>query len=188
MPRFPKAVMEPVDRGHKPRRHSVQVAAFTGSQVHGRGQCIGRLFRRKPRPGKIERRIGGILHPIRGVRSRFFHGFIQKLRLLLRIAHRLVGELHGLVHVGKALHAHRANGGQWERHMRRQALPQPFHFPADVLQLLPGSSDLLQRHGRLFGLFFQGFQLLLGLHDLPLQAVILLLRDRPVLQGLLRLL
>jgi hypothetical protein len=71
--------------------------------------------------------------------------------------------------------------------MRRQALPQPFHFPADVLQLLPGSSDLLQRYGRLFGLLFQGFQLLLGLRDLPLQGIVLLLRDSAILQRLIRL-
>ena len=62
------------------------------------------------------------------------------------------------------------------------------HLVANLLQLLPGLVDLLQRCIGGGDLRFQIFQGLLGLFNLPLQGIVFILAERAFLQLFLRLL
>ena len=184
-PRVLKASVEAIDGCDQSSGHRVQVAALTGCQVHGRSQCCSRLFRVKAGTGEIQGRCGRILHAEGGICRRVLHGFVQKLCLLLRVAHGLVGELHGLIDLGKARHASRAHSSKGKRDMRCQGLARALHLAAEFLHLLPGRGHLLCLDGPEVLIFLlQAFQLLLGLGNLPLQGIVLLFGDRAVFECL----
>ena len=171
-----KAAMEAVDRGDKPAGDRIKVAALTGCEVHGRRQGCGGLFSVQTGTGEIEGRVCRVLHAEGRIRSRVLHSLVQQLRFLCCVAHRLVGELHGLIHFGKARHTSRANSRKRHGHMRGKPLTDTLNLAAEFLHFLPGCRDLLCLHGaEVFILLLQTFQLLLGFRDLTLQSIILLL-------------
>ena len=132
--------------------------------------------------------MSGILHPEGGICCRFFHSLVQKLGLFLGIAHRLVGELHGLIDLSKARHTSRSNGGKGKRDVGRQGFTGVLHLGTEFLHLLACGGDLLRLYGtEVLILLFQALEALLCLSDFPLQGVVLVLGDRAVLQSLFRL-
>ena len=72
--------------------------------------------------------------------------------------------------------------------MGRERFARVLHLAAEFLHLFPGGGDLLGLHGAEVLVFlFQAFEALLRFGNLPLQGVVLVLRDGTVLEGLLRL-
>ena len=183
-----EAPVKAVDGSDQPAGNRVQVAAFASGKVHRRSQGSGGLFRVQTGAGKVQGSGGGVLHAEGGICRSLFHGLVQQFRFLGGVSHRLVGELHGLVDLGKARRASRADSGKGERDVRGQGFSGVFHLAAEFLHLFPGGGDLLRLHGAEVLIFlFQAFQALLGLGDLPLKGVVLLLGNGAVLERLVRL-
>ena len=184
-----KAPMKAIDRSDQPSGNRVQIAAFTCGEVHCRSQSSSGLLRVQTGTGKVQCRGRGVLHPEGGICRSLFHGLVQQLGFLGGVAHRLVGELHGLIDLGKARRACRTKSSKRKRDMRCHALASTLNLAAEFLHLFTGSRNLLSLHGaEVFIFLLQTFQALLGLSDLPLKGIILLLRDCAVLERLIRLL
>ena len=189
MLRFREASVEAVDGCDQAAGHCIQVSALACCQVHGGSKRIGGLLCFQAGTGEVQGSCRRILHPEGGICGGVLHGFVQKPRLLLRISHRLIGELHGLIDLGKARHTCGTHSGKWKRDMRCQGLARALHLAAEFLHLLPGCRHLLCLHGtEILILLLQAFQLLLSLSDLPLQCIILLFGDRAVFERLVCLL
>ena len=73
--------------------------------------------------------------------------------------------------------------------MGRERLARVLHLASELLHLLPGCRDLLRLDGaKVLILLFQAFEALLCLRNLPLQSIVLILRDCAVLERLVCLL
>ena len=111
---FIEAAVEAVDCGDQAAGYRVQVATLASSQIHGRSQCIRCFFRLQACACEVQSSGSGILHAKGRICRCLFHGVVEQLRLFLGIAHRLVGELHGLIDLGKCIHTSSADCGERE--------------------------------------------------------------------------
>ena len=177
-----ETAVKAVDGGHQSAGHGVQVAALASGKVHSGRERGGGLLRVQTGAGKVQRGGGGVFHAEGGVGRRVLHGLVQQLGLFLAVAHRLVGELHGLIDLGKARHARRADGDQRQGDLLRQLIADRGDLLAYLLHLLRHGQYLLLGDGsEALILIFEAFQLVFSLDDFPLEGVVLLGRQRILL-------
>ena len=189
MPGILETAVKAIDGGDQSARHRVQVAALAGGQVHGGRERGSGLLRIQSGAGEVQRGGGRVLHAEGGVCRRVLHGLVQQLSLFLGVAHRLVGELHGLIDFRKARRARCADSDQRQGEMGRERLARVLHLAAELLHLLASGGDLLRLYGaEVLILLFQAFKALLRLGNLTLEGVVLILRNGAVFQSLFGLL
>ena len=156
-PGFRKSAVESIDRSDQPCGHRIQIATLTCGEVHGGSQRVRSLLGIKSGTGKVECCGCGILHTIDGICRSVLHRRIQRLRLFRCVAHRLIGQLHGLIDFRKALDANRADSGERQRHSRGELLAYIRDGTADLLQLAADFFNLGKRGIGFDSLFLQAF-------------------------------
>ena len=138
-----KAVSKTVDGGDQSRGYGVQVAAFTGSEVHRRCESLCCLLRVQTGAGKVQDGVRRVRHAESGICSRLRHCPVKQFSLFRCVPHGLVCQRHGFVHFGKVLHCDSTGGDYRRGDLHRQVFSGLFHLAAQFFHLFADMCDLL---------------------------------------------